>query len=248
LIVPDGRGHKPTTRTAVVLGKLFPRDGEEVAGNALADIQTVLPGTLALKTPLPAPTGVFSSLWDRLIVLDDLLENGREPHDWSPAQLDTGKPGSTLESWLALPWDGPEQIILPGFHTAAERSLKGEPSGQRVFLAVCGLMSAGARTVLLSRWRTGGQTSMDLVREFVQELPHSNAANAWQRSVQLAANTEIDQQREPRAKLSDSDTNPIRADHPFFWAGYLLVDTGTAPHDDGELDAAAAEAAPAAQP
>ena len=42
--------------------------------------------------------------------------------------------------------------------------------GNEVFLSVCGLMANGARTMLLSRWRTGGQTSFDLVREFIQEL------------------------------------------------------------------------------
>ena len=43
-------------------------------------------------------------------------------------------------------------------------------------------MSTGARTIVLSRWRPGGQTSVDIIREFVQELPHTTPADAWQRS------------------------------------------------------------------
>ena len=77
-----------------------------------------------------------------------------------------------------MPWGGPEQILLPGFHTAAESSLRRTGSGNELFLATCGLMANGARTVLLSTWRTGGQSSFDLVREFAQELPHTSAADA----------------------------------------------------------------------
>ena len=35
-----------------------------------------------------------------------------------------GKTGGTLADWLALPWGGPELIVLPGFHTAAEDGLR----------------------------------------------------------------------------------------------------------------------------
>jgi len=79
-------------------------------------------------------------------------------------------------------------VVLPGFHTAAEDALKRlhrGPPGNEVFLSVCGLMANGRRTLLISRWRTGGQTSFDLVREFVQELPANlrRPPDAWQRAV-----------------------------------------------------------------
>ena len=69
-----------------------------------------------------------------------------------------------------------------------------------MFLSVCGLMSTGTRTVLISRWRTGGQTSYELMRQFVQELPYSTADDAWQRSVQTQIDTPLDLTREPRMK------------------------------------------------
>ena len=96
----------------------------------------------------------------------------------------------SLNDWISLPWGGPDQIILPGYHTVAEDALKRMnrlAPGNEVFLSVCGLMASGARTVLLSRWRSGGQSSYDLVREFAQELPHTSPADAWQRAVLLAA-------------------------------------------------------------
>ena len=100
--------------------------------------------------------------------------------------------------------------------------------GREIFLSVCGLMASGGRTLLLSRWRTGGQTSFDLVREFAQELPHASPTEAWQRSVFLAAGSRLNLEAEPRIKRTATEEPPT-ANHPFFWAGYLLIDSGTAP-------------------
>ena len=103
------------------------------------------------------------------------------------------------------------------------------------------MMSTGTRTVLLSRWRSGGQTSLDLVREFTQELPHTTPADAWQRAVQVVSNSPLNIEAEPRMKKSrgehaDSDAAQ-RATHPFFWAGYLLADSGS-PRCPAEAEAA----------
>ena len=212
--------------TAVVIGKLFPRHDDSVARQAFEQLASVVPGAFALKAPAPAATALFSTLFHRLIVFDDLpgLEAGG--YGWSPAALDRGKPGSTLAEWLWLPWGGPELIVLPGYHTIAEESLKRVPrqlAGNEIFLPVCGLMANGARTVLISRWRTGGQTSFDLVREFVQELPRTSAADAWQRAVLLTVESRLNLDAEPRIKKAANTESP-KADSPFFWAGYMLVD------------------------
>jgi CHAT domain-containing protein len=89
-------------------------------------------------------------------------------------------------------------------------------------------MAGGARTILLSRWRTGGETSFDLVREFAQELPHTTAAESWQRSVLLTMDSPLDPNLEPRLTVKVSD-QPTNATNPFFWSGYLLIDSGTPP-------------------
>jgi CHAT domain-containing protein len=93
-------------------------------------------------------------------------------------------------------------------------------------------MATGSRTILLSRWRDGGRTSHDLVREFVRELPYRSASQAWQRSVRLAVSSDLAWNLEPRIKELPPDTPPMRAEHPLFWAGYLLVDTGVVPKSD----------------
>ncbi|HEV3023416.1 MAG TPA: CHAT domain-containing protein, partial [Pirellulales bacterium] len=231
LSVGDPRPRRPDGNTAVVVGKLYPRDGAEVAEAEFEKLSRIVAST-RLKGPLPAPAAVFASLLNRLIVFNDVLppqEGG--PYDWAPLQTDRLGQGTALSHWFAFPWGGPEQVILPGFHTPAERALKNATSamGDDLFLSICGLMSTGARTVLISRWRPGGQTSYNLVREFVQELPHSTAAESWQRSVLLAENADIEPDAEPRVKLKTKDPIP-KAENPFFWAGYLLADTGSSPN------------------
>ena len=71
---------------------------------------------------------------------------------------------------------------LPHLGRKRAQTKKGSADGSDLFLSIMGLMSSGVRTVLISRWRTGGQTSYDLVREFAQELPHTTPVDAWQRA------------------------------------------------------------------
>jgi len=87
-------------------------------------------------------------------------------------------------------------------------------------------MSSGAQTILLSRWRVGGQSTLELLREFVQELPRASAAEAWQRCIEVAKELPLEPALEPRVKLKPDTTALPTAGHPFFWAGYLLVDSG----------------------
>jgi len=221
------RKENPVGNTAVVCGLLYPRVDPTAAQEAFARLAAAVPGAVALASPAPAPSAVYASLFDRLIVLDDLNMTDKLPYGWAPDPIDANKPGNTLNDWMALPWAGPSEIILPGFHTAAESSLKdlNVITGEEIFLPVCGLMSSGARTILLSRWRTGGGTSYNLVKDFAQELPHTAPADAWQRAVFVTAGSSLDLDAEPRIKRATTDVS-LRADHPFFWAGYMLIDSG----------------------
>jgi tetratricopeptide (TPR) repeat protein len=253
LAVPDRRGRNPSAPTVVVLGRLYPRDDESVAPAAFASLAKAVPGAVALtRGALPAPSAVYSTLMERLIVLDDIPAPTAEqdPYLWPPIPGDRAKQGTTLADWLALPFGGPDLVILPGFHTAAENGLKrgGHPPGNDVFLSLCGLMSCGARTVLLSRWRTGGQTAFDLVREFTQEMPNSSAPEAWQRAVLVVADSRLNPEGEPRVKHAAVDELP-KANHPFFWAGYLLADTGTVQREEAApRETPDSEEKPRAQP
>ena len=223
LVIPDKRGRRPLGRTAIFAGKLWVRDEPSVTINVANRLVEAVDGSSILPTPLPAPSSLFSSTLQRLVVFQDFDDAERGIYAFAPIPADKGKVGGSLADWLALPWAGPEEVVLPGFHTAAENSLKRGGNGDELFLTICGLMSTGSRSILISRWRTGGQTSLDLMREFVQELPHSAPSQAWRRSVELAKTNVIDPDAEPRVKMT-SGAKEIKADQPFFWAGYLLVD------------------------
>jgi hypothetical protein len=199
----------------------------QVTADAFKEISAVLPNTSQLADRIPAPASVYSSLVDRLIVLSD-QQPGRGIYGWAPMVVDRDRTGNALDSWFALPWRSPAEIVLPGFHTAAENALSKGGDGNEIFLAACGLMATGARSILISRWPVAGQSTYDLIREYVQELPYATASEAWHRSVQLARHQPIDIALEPRLKAADLQAD-LTAEHPFFWAGFALIDTGSKP-------------------
>lgn len=241
LAVGDTRGPRQQPKTLVVPGRMFLKS-DPAQTQAIADqLATAVPGTMALKSAMPEPSAAYSSLVDRLVVLDDLRVNDKDPYDWSP--FNDGADAEQVVNWLALPLGAPDQIVLPGFHSSAENGLKrryGAYPGDELFLNACALQGAGARTILFSQWRTGGETSLDLMREFVQELPHTPAAEAWQRAVALVSEAELSPDNEPRVQFDKKKEMP-KAANPFFWAGYLLIDpgqTGSKPDDAAPADVA----------
>ena len=225
------RGRLESPELAVVLPK--PDPDQEPGGfeTFVTKLQAAVPKAAVLQGALAAPSPLYGSYLDGLVVLEDLANNSQSPFDWSPLPLDRQKPAGSLANWLALPWKTIDVMVLPGFHTPSESALRDGAAarGHDLFLASCGLMATGARTVMLSRWRTGGQSSRELVRQFVQELPFSTAAEAWQRAVQLVKESPLDVAYEPRVR-SAAGAPPINGEHPFFWAGYMVFDSGVVPH------------------
>ena len=96
---PHGTPTPRNARTAVVVGKLFPRDGEELAEDAWRQLRSLIPNSSKIGVNPPAPSNLMAALCDRLIVLDDVDDSDRVPYAWSPMQVDN----STLADWAALP-------------------------------------------------------------------------------------------------------------------------------------------------
>jgi hypothetical protein len=199
----------------------------------LTDLEKAVIGPLRIPTPLPQPAALVAPLLDSLVVLDDVESDRMGSTGWLPLPRERG--AADIES--ALTTGGPEVVVVTGFATAAEQGLKAPRRGSarnvrpgsEVFQTLCGMMASGARTILLSRWRTGGRTNLELVREFVQELPHLPPTEAWQRACLLARETPLDPKNEPRLKGLEASGELPTAEHPFFWAGYVLVDTTPRP-------------------
>lgn len=222
--VPDGRTSQRFARTAVVTGRINNRDDEERIKLGFEDLKNEIPGAVAIDARLPADASVFSSTVDQLLVWNDLRLN-RNPYTMTIMSPAAGR-NDTLGNIMELPWQGVEHVVLPGLSTAAAGGARSAPTGHELFLSACGLMASGSRTVVLSRWKVGGQSTLDLTREFIRELPTSSASEAWRRSVELLHSTPLDYNAETRIKAS-RDAPPMKTDHPFFWAGYLVIDMGS---------------------
>lgn len=229
LAIPDERPRPRVTRTAVVAGSVFPGGQTERSEEWLADLREDDPAAFGLLVKPPPASAMLAKTFGRLIVLNDLNNRSQGPYGWMPMPVQGGRSSGSLARWMHSPWGGPDQVVLPGFHTPAENALKDGGTGRDLFLTACGLMATGSRTVLLSRWRDGGQITYELMREFVRELPHRSASASWQRSVRLARNRKLAWLHEPRVKDVPSDAPPLTAEHPFFWSGYMLLDTGVEP-------------------
>ncbi|WP_425614491.1 CHAT domain-containing protein [Anatilimnocola sp. NA78] len=224
LVLGDKRNQKPLSKTAIVAGKVLPRDDESVAKGVAEQIAGAIPGSTIFTTSAPATGNLMGTQFDRLVMLTDMEETDKLPFGWSPLQLDRGKPGANLSDWMQLPWGCPEQIVFPTFHSPAEFGLKKGGTGDEMFLTVCGLMASGSRSMLLSRWRVGGRSTNDFVREYSQELPHLPAAEAHRRAITLVRGTNVDPREEGRLR-APATLEEFKPEHPFFWAGYMLVDS-----------------------
>lgn len=239
---------RPALNTAIAAGRLYPRESEDVAQEVAAAMREDIPGAVVLGNPLPAAASIYSTLFDRLVVLDDIPLAEGNPYAWPPLPAVRGKPGSTLGSWLPLPSGGPRTVVLPGFHTAAENALKtaGTAPGAELFLSLCALRQNGARTVLLSRWRTGGLNAFQFVGEFVEALETVPPAQAYRETVLAMRNEKFAVAFEPRVRKAKEQEAP--ATHPFFWAAYLLADPGMPFTAEGIIPPAEPGAKPAEKP
>ena len=188
------------------------------------------PGARSAPAPLLA-----ASLCEGVVVLDEVDLVGDAPLGtralFGRAGDRAARPSATFADWLAPPWKRPSRVALPGIQTPMAGGLSAPVArpGEELFLAATDLLAAGARSALLSRWRVGGRSSADLVAEFLRDAdePGVSPAESWARAIDVVTPEEPDPSSEGRLRLAGQD---VLADlrHPFFWAGYLLVDGGTA--------------------
>lgn len=203
----------------------------------LAKFSQAVDHSLRIPTPLPNPARLVVSLLDGLIALDEVGGDRMSMVRWLPMPRGRGAADADAAAWGTLPFGGPEHVVITGYAATPELSARTNrrgaaadaPPGNEVFLNLCGMLANGARTVLLSRWQTGGRTNLELAREYAQELPQMPATKAWERARLLAREATLDARNEPRIKGTDDGDTMTTTDHPFFWAGYLLVDTGPRP-------------------
>lgn len=240
----------------IYAGRFFRGDKPVVAQEWSQRVAGAIDRAVVLPAPTPAiPMPLVASLLDTMLVFDELSGDG--PVATRPLlTLQGGKPAMTFGDWLAPPSKRPRCILVPGFQSAMAGGLAKLPPypGEELFLAVTDLVAAGGRTAVVSRWRMGGKTCVDIVEEFLRDRSIADAdaaapsaAESWQRAIEMATAEQPDTGREPRLKQSPQ---AVLADarHPLLWAGYMLVDCGAGRYEDTPPAGPAQPAKPVALP
>ncbi|MBE6427954.1 MAG: CHAT domain-containing protein [Planctomycetaceae bacterium] len=182
-------------------------------------------------------SSVFATEFDKMFVFADLKNDESASYSIFPMALDYGTREATLGYWFLLPHGSPRLIFLNGMRTQCESLIKKASKsskkqlqaipGQEMFLTSMAFLANGADTVILPRWNLSGSTPWRLMTHFVDQLPENkNSAYAWRKAILKLASSEISVNAEPRLAKSD-DVEQISCSHPFFWAGYLLIDSGS---------------------
>ena len=232
LAVPEKSARPRPQNTAIVVGRLFNGEDAAVTEQHFDRVRDVFISPGRIDRPTAGPTSLLAKVWDQMVVIDDSEDANRgEYWAWSPGQADRNKPGSDLASWLRSPLGGPEVIYLPGFHSAAEDSIKGTTPGTDIFITSLGLMATGSETVALSRWHSAGSASMAIVEGLGKRLDTEPASKAWQQAIADVRKMSLDPNLEPRIKGADP-SNVTTLDSPYFWADMMLIDTGIRPRTD----------------
>ncbi|MEE2827302.1 MAG: CHAT domain-containing protein [Planctomycetota bacterium] len=218
------RKDRQIVRTAVVTERLHPKGEAEWSGAQFDELQKAIPSAAAFAERMKIPSNLIGSVSDEMIVWADLKQPSKGGVlGLLPVQIDQGKEGSTLAGWMSLPLEGPEHIILPGYTSGGAAGSRSRGNGQDLFQLVCGLLASGSRTILISRWRVGGENSLTQTRDYATRLHDQRPLDAWTDSVKDSKQQELNLEQEPRIKPEKLD-QPILADHPFFWAGMMLVE------------------------
>jgi len=217
----------PQPKTLLFVGRLNPQEDAAIMEKRSQSLLQSVPGAIVLSgSASSSPPAFLGKLFDQVIALDD-LQGTYTPFAWAPLTL--GRTSGTVSDWLALPHRAPQLIILPGYHTAAETALRkaeGTLGGHEIPLAITAFQAIGVRTLILSRWRTGGATMTSILKEFLQEWPQTAASEAFQRALLLASSEPLDPNDEPRVQKKTPEKQ-VSKTHPFLWANMFLVDSGT---------------------
>ncbi len=197
----------------------------------LALLKIALPNIETMISVGKSPTSLLSATTDRLIAWTDEWKS--TPLNGSAFSLipDTNnKPGHSLVDWHLLPWSGPRQIIVPQFSSDAADGLKTKNAGgQELFQLACHSIACGAQTMLISRWNVGNSSSFQASSEFAAASTTLSAIDAWQQTIEKIKSLPIDVSESSRVKGPKEGIGDQKSTHPFFWSGYLLVDTGWKP-------------------
>ncbi len=230
LVLGDGRNNRPVTRTSVIDGPFALEDDEQLRAELVDGFTDVINTAEVLPVDFPGTGAHLGPISNQLVVFQDMQGTQTGSYDWA---LAPERPGSSLREWMKIPWSHCDVICLPGFRTGVAAGLKQHAGGNEIFLASVGLLASGSRTVALSRWRVGGESTYKLMGRFLEKSRELPVDQAWQLAINSIRAGQSDPAKEPRARDFNA---PIDTSHPFFWSGYMLVDVSSAANEAVQIE------------
>jgi hypothetical protein len=211
----------PISRAIGVAPDLFfaPRD-PDTNELILQSILDVLNDPVRMPKVVDTPTGLLGNKIGHLVVAAPRTPHPKNQLLMSVAPYDQTNPFGTLAAWMRFPAEVPRSVMLVGFRTPLDVGQMG--SGDEVFMTMCALNAAGVRSILLSRWAVGGESSAIVLRELLQELPFIGMNASWSRARTLLRRSELDPAAEPLLTKADHEREGLTGDEPLFWAGYIV--------------------------
>jgi tetratricopeptide (TPR) repeat protein len=227
LAVTKQRAYKPWTRTAVFSGPLDKKFENEWTQARVQDYQKQSPTIVNFDERLEIPSGLYNTIIDQVVVWTESIRPQRGgAYALTPVEKD-GKTGSNLASWLSLPFDGAEHVVLPCFSGDGETGVKGRVDGHEYFITACSLFASGTRTLLISRWNVGGDSTLEVSRKYLDNLAADmSPVSAWHSAAHALTQTKLDWSKETRLKPAKTPPEVTGA-HPLFWSSYMLMDVPT---------------------
>lgn len=211
----------PISRSIGVSADLFFSPLDPDLNKATVDtVVGVLNDPVRLPDTVDKPTGLLGNLLGHLVVAAPRIPNSQNQLLMSVAPYDQASPYSTLAAWMRFPAEVPRSVVLIGFRTSIEVGKMG--TGNELFQTVCALNAAGVRSILISRWAVGGESSAIVLRELLQELPFTGMNQSWSRARMLLRRSELDPEAEPLLTQADHDRDGVTGNEPLFWASYMI--------------------------
>ena len=90
----------------------------------VSELEKVAVGPVRLPAQLPVPAHLVRPLLDTLVVLDDVDPARTAPRARCRFRAAAATRRHARNQWVALPYGGPQRIVITGFTTAAEQGLK----------------------------------------------------------------------------------------------------------------------------
>ncbi|MBQ6829197.1 MAG: tetratricopeptide repeat protein, partial [Thermoguttaceae bacterium] len=227
LALPNAFGRNAFVDTTVLLGETFPKETRETTDAAFDRLSQAVSKTEGLRRGAlkSVPGSLYATRLRRLVVFDEIVADG---WNWAPVVPSDARRGHGVADWIFAPWGAPRLIVLPALRTPAENALKNGGDGSEIFLPILAAQSTGADAMLLSRWRTGGRSAFDLSTDFLKNYESEPVADAWKRAVLNLMKRDVVLDEEPRLKTPGRSEDAPSYALPFWWAGYLLIDSGEA--------------------